>query len=115
MADTKEEQKVLVIEKPVRYYGGGDVVGVFADLAIVSHGTGSFNLSFYQIHTPETEQLAAFEALTDIPARCIMRVVLAPGLIEQLYDAIGKNIEKSKATQSLVAQHKAARKLEGKE
>jgi hypothetical protein len=42
-------QQVLTREIPIEYYGSEDVVGIFADQAIVSHSAGVFTLLFYQM------------------------------------------------------------------
>ena len=89
-----EEDGVYTIEKPIRYYGAENVIGIFADLAMVSHSTGNFTLYFYQIQIPETESIKALKEMEVLPARCVSRVVLSPPLVDQLYEAMGKNIAK---------------------
>ena len=109
MADEQSQREhddtlLFTGELPIRYYGAEDVVGVFADQVIVSHLGGVFTMYFYQMQLPPLlgDELSAeakarvIEELKQAPAKCVSRVVLTPTLMEQLYGAIGTNMERFK-------------------
>jgi hypothetical protein len=81
-------------EIKIGYYGDGDIIGIFADQAIVSHATGLFTLLFYQMQIPPLAQPPELKALETIPARCVARIVITPELMEQFSEAIKTNIAK---------------------
>ncbi len=89
---------VLTREIPLEYYGAADVVGIFADQAMVSHSAGVFTLFFFQTQLPllaTPEDLA--NSLQALPARCVSRIVLTPILMQQFLGALNTNMERYKA------------------
>lgn len=103
MADQEEtkdasaaEAEILKREVPLAYYGTEDIVGVFADQAMVSHATGLFTLLFFQTQVPPTTDLEVLQKIETIPARCVAKIILTPQLIEQLFTAMEGNIQKYK-------------------
>ena len=101
MADEKEELPAFV-EKPLRYYGADEVMGIFADQVMVSHSTGTFTLMFYQMQVAEVTDLEVLKALPDIPAKCVAKIALAPQLVELFYQAVGTNLEKQKKMAEII-------------
>lgn len=97
MADQEEktsEEELLSRQVPIQYYGTADIVGVFADQAMVSHSTGLFTLYFFQMQVPPTENIEDLKKLTGVPTRCVARIVLTPELLQQFVGAISKNLGK---------------------
>jgi len=103
MAEDKAQAGVEQAVLPIRYYGNEDVPGLFADQVVISNLGGMFTLYFYQMqvppfigdaNSPEFKQFQ--EGIKDVPARCVVRVVLTPALMEQFAKAITSNIEKYK-------------------
>jgi len=88
---------------PIRYYGSEDVVGIFADQAIVMHIGGLYNLLFFQMQIPLVESLEGMQNLPAVPARCIAKVVLTPLLLQQFHEAIGKNLGRQEARETALA------------
>jgi hypothetical protein len=81
-------------ELPIEYYGSEDIAGMFADQAMVSHSTGMFTLSFFQMQVPPTQDLDVLQKVEKIPARCVAKIVLAPQLMEQFFVALEGNIKR---------------------
>lgn len=88
----EEKQRVVAVDVPIKFYGSEDVVAIFADVAAVSHTTGVFVLSFYQVHISPPEQKP--EDLKEAPAKCVSRVVLTEKLFRDLLAAMESNLEK---------------------
>jgi hypothetical protein len=92
-------QQVLSREIPIEYYGAEEVVGIFADQAIVSHSAGVFTLLFFQMQVPPPTTVEDLgRNLEVLPARCVARIVLTPSLMQQFRDAMNTNIEKYNRT-----------------
>jgi len=91
-------------ELPIKYYGSDDVVGVFADQVVISHLSGMFSVYFYQMQLPPVvgdpnspdTRVRLKEELKDIPAKCVVRIVLTPMLMEDFLKALQKNVERFK-------------------
>ncbi len=105
MADEPQKSDQLEepfsIQLPVRYYGMEDVVGIFADLAMVQHGGGVFTLSFFQNQLPPTEDINIVRGLSEVPTKCVARIVITPALVEQLADAMMSNMGKFRKVMEL--------------
>ncbi len=84
---------VSVVEKPLRYYGMEDVVPIFAELAAVRHTDQVFSLLFFQTGVPITEDRSVFEAMPEVTAKCIARIVITPKLMGELYKAMETNMQ----------------------
>lgn len=78
----------------IEYYGTEEVLGIFADQAMISHSNGLFTLLFFQMQFPPMPTAEQLRALRAIPARCVSRVVLTPMLMQQFAVAINGNLEK---------------------
>jgi hypothetical protein len=103
MADDQEVVGADIIDKelfsreiPIAYYGTEDIVGLFADQAMVSHSTGLFTLLFFQMQVPPTTDVEDLRKLDKLPARCVAKIVLTPQLMEQFNVAMETNIKKHK-------------------
>jgi len=89
-----DTEKVFYKEITIRRFGGEDVVGIFADHAVVQHTSEHFTLYFFQSQVPLTEERADLEALTEMPAKCVARIVVGPRLMGELFAAMQKNLTK---------------------
>lgn len=96
MAEKSSEPVVTTIERRVKFFGVEDAMPVFADLVAVRHSVDTFSLLFFSAIVPIAEDPKVIEAMEEIPARCISRVVFSLGTMERLYDAMGKNIAKQR-------------------
>ncbi|MCM3873688.1 MAG: hypothetical protein ND895_23625 [Pyrinomonadaceae bacterium] len=94
LSEVDKADKVLFIEKKVRYYGAEDVLPIYAELAAVRHTEHIFQLLFFQTVLPVTEDPKEYVKLEEIPARCLARIVIPPELMSDLYRAMGTNMEK---------------------
>jgi hypothetical protein len=89
---TETSPQLIAREIPIKYYGVEDVTGIFADQAMIFHAGETFTLFFFQSSFPPTEDVDELNKLTEIPAKCVARIVLTPALMRQVSDAITKNL-----------------------
>ncbi|SRR6266567_4520234 len=94
--DGVDEAELLSRELPLEYYGTEHVVGIFADQVMVSHSTGLFTLSFFQVQVPPTTDMEVLSKLDKIPARCVSKIILMPPLVEQFFAVMEENLIKYK-------------------
>jgi hypothetical protein len=96
-ARIETEEEALNRELPLRYYGNEDVIGIFADQVVVSHLGGLFTIYFYQMQIPiDIKKPEDAAHITEVPAKCVARLVLTPPLMEQFAKAIETNMTKYK-------------------
>jgi hypothetical protein len=90
---TEEEFEKLAAQKPIEYLGVERALPIYADVAAIRHTDQAFQLIFFQIAPPITNEKDALEKLESIPAYCIGKIVVSPPQMFQLYAAIKTNIE----------------------
>lgn len=94
--DNIPSEEILSRAVPIRHYGTEDVLGIFADQAIVSHSTGLFTLLFFQLQFPPAPNAEILQQMQELPARCVTRIILTPQLMQQFADAINENLVRYK-------------------
>jgi hypothetical protein len=95
MADEEVPQDESAEESvQIEYFGQEEVLGVFADLAFVSHSHDTFSIYFFQTQIPPYTGQGKPARVEKARARCVGRMVLSPQGISALHDAMGKNIKR---------------------
>jgi len=67
---------------------------------VIQHDEETFTLSFFEIRQPiilegnNSEKLAQLEALTEVDAKCVARLVLTPSRMYNFIAAVQENFEK---------------------
>lgn len=88
------EEETLSRPVTIKYSGTEEIVGIFADQAIISHSTGLFTLYFFQMQFPPTPTKEDLQTLEAIPASCVARIILTPTLMQQFSMVIIANLER---------------------
>ena len=89
-----KKEQIFVVERTLQYYGTEDVQPVYAEVAAVRHTEHIFQLMFFQVVLPITEDPKETAKLESIPARCLARIVIPPELMADLHKAMSINMEK---------------------
>lgn len=106
---TQVRSKVLRL----KYYGAEDVMGVFADQAMVQHTPQTFTLLFFQHQVPPTEDLAELQNMDELPARCVARIILTPQLMAEFLSAMQRNMDKHGQLIKHLQSHEETKTSEG--
>ncbi len=71
-----------------------DMVSQFADNLVIAHTGNEFILSFLQTQHPLITKPEEAAKLTSVEARCVARIVVTPAGMDQIVDAMQKNLER---------------------
>lgn len=81
----------------IRYVGTEDILGLYADVAVVAHQNDIFSLYFYQLQIPTFVAGRDEAHVAQADAKCVARIVLTPQRLFAFYTAMAKNLERFKA------------------
>ena len=102
-ADRNSSAEQETISLPIEWHTPDNIVTSFVNNVVVQHDERSFFISFFEIVPPIALGEGADEAIKawkSIKAKCVARVAIARDQMENVIEALTKNLEKFKSRMS---------------